>query len=180
MLAACRQAGWPTDTYLEPDHPLQARIRTVWEAATGEQTQAIGVDGCGAPVFTVSTRGLAMAFARLGQPGPFRRIWWAMHRYPALGSSSGRIDARIATAIDASAKIGAEGCIGVAIRNSYGVAAKCWDGSNRGLEGGIIGCLRALGSSVSNAAERLRPAPPVLGGGSIQGHIEPLEMDHVR
>lgn len=179
MLAACRHAGWPTDSYLDQEHPLQKKVRSKWEEATGEQQSAIGVDGCGAPVFTASTKGLAGAFARFGQQGPLRRIWWAMHRYPALSSENGRIDARIATAVDAAAKIGAEGCIGVAIRNAHGLAAKCWDGSRRGLEGGIIGGLRALGSAVSDAAERLEPRPPVLGGGAVQGAIEPVRMSHV-
>jgi len=179
MLAACRTAGWPTDTYLDADHPLQDRIRSIWENATGEATETIGVDGCGAPVFTVSTRGLAAAFARLGQQGPFRRIWSAMHRYPSLSSANGRIDSRVATSIDAAAKIGAEACIGVAIRNAHGVGVKSWDGSNRGLEGGIIGCLRALGPAVSSAAERLEPGPPVLGGGTVQGGIDPARMHHV-
>lgn len=178
MLAACRVAGWPTETYLDPDHPLQARFRDRWEHMTGEPISTTGVDGCGAPVFTVSTRGLATVFAKLAQPGPFRPIWWSMHRYPSLVAEHGRIDARIATSIDAAAKIGAEGCIGVSIRNSVGVAVKAWDGSERGLEGGIIGSLRGLGMAVGTAAERLTPGPPVLGGGRVQGEVVPTGLEH--
>lgn len=178
MLAACAKAGWPTESYLDPDHPIQQRFRKLWTEATGEETQGVGVDGCGAPVYTVSVKGLATAFAVLAQDGPYRRIWSAMHRYPALVAYNGSIDARIATATDAAAKIGAEGCIGVGLRNSVGVAAKSWDGSNRGLEGGIIGCLRGLGNAVGSAADQLTPGPPVLGGGKVQGEVTALEVTH--
>ena len=35
MLAACVGQGWSVDDYLSPDHPLQQRVRTVIEDATG-------------------------------------------------------------------------------------------------------------------------------------------------
>ena len=60
MLATCVAAGWPTASYTEPGHPLQAEDRahdraTGWEAGDS----AAGMDGCGAPLFALSLAGLA-------------------------------------------------------------------------------------------------------------------------
>lgn len=49
MLAACLHNGWPTGSYLDPEHPLQRLVRTVIEETAGEPVTAIGTDGCGAP-----------------------------------------------------------------------------------------------------------------------------------
>ena len=39
MLAACVAAGWPTETYLEPDHPLQVGIVELIADVTGVDLQ---------------------------------------------------------------------------------------------------------------------------------------------
>ena len=44
MLAACAAAGWPTGSYLDPDHPLQQEIRRTVEDLSGEPPGATGVD----------------------------------------------------------------------------------------------------------------------------------------
>ncbi|MEV4258674.1 asparaginase, partial [Spirillospora sp. NPDC049652] len=54
MLATCVIAGWSTDDYLDPSHPLQVASREAVEALAGEKVAAVGVDGCGAPLFAVS------------------------------------------------------------------------------------------------------------------------------
>lgn len=61
MLATCVVAGWPTDGYLDAGHPLQQAIQRTIEETSGEAVGAVGVDGCGAPVFGISLRGLATA-----------------------------------------------------------------------------------------------------------------------
>src|SRR6202044_1284807 len=62
MLATCVAAGWPTASYRDPAHPLQAEIRRTIDRLSGEPAAAVGVDGCGAPVFAISVAGLARAF----------------------------------------------------------------------------------------------------------------------
>ena len=65
MLATCALSGWPTRGYLEPGHPLQQAIRRVVEELAGQQVPAVGVDGCGAPLFALTLTGLARAFRAL-------------------------------------------------------------------------------------------------------------------
>jgi len=67
MLATCVVAGWPTSSYRDPEHPLQAEIRRTIERLAGEQVQVTGVDGCGAPLFGLSLTGLARASQRLDE-----------------------------------------------------------------------------------------------------------------
>ncbi len=64
MVATCVAAGWPVADYVDADHPLQVAVRARIETLAGPVT-AVAVDGCGAPAFAVSLRGLAQAFATL-------------------------------------------------------------------------------------------------------------------
>ena len=59
MLATCVVNGWPTGSYLDPQHPLQQVIRSTVEELAGQQAAATGVDGCGAPLFALTLAGLA-------------------------------------------------------------------------------------------------------------------------
>jgi L-asparaginase II len=61
MLAACVAAGWDTKTYLNQDHPLQVSYRKELEELSGEKISNETFDGCGAPLFAISTLGLAKA-----------------------------------------------------------------------------------------------------------------------
>jgi L-asparaginase II len=56
MLALAKHLGAPTETYDSPDNPIQQQIlRTVSEFSDVPQAEvAIGIDGCGVPVFGLS------------------------------------------------------------------------------------------------------------------------------
>src|SRR5690242_17525400 len=43
MLATCVHNGWPTETYLDVDHPLQAAILTTFAELTGEPVTLVAV-----------------------------------------------------------------------------------------------------------------------------------------
>src|SRR5262245_30033483 len=75
MLATCVGAGWPTDGYLDPDHPVQREISAAIARLAGEDVTSVGVDGCGAPLFAVSLTGLAKAYRVmvLADPGSAER-----------------------------------------------------------------------------------------------------------
>lgn len=176
MLRACVAQGWPVETYLDPDHPLQLANRAEFEKMTGEPAGDPAVDGCGAPVFPVSTRGLATAYARFGTSQEYREVWWAMHRFASLTSDWGEIPAAVAHWVDVAAKSGAEGVIGVATRADLGIAIKCWDGSHRPVGPALLAALDQLGLTPRltrpSLAERL--SVDVLGGVRPVGRVEPL------
>ena len=65
MLAACVAAGWDTKNYLNQDHPLQVSYRKELEELAEEKVANETFDGCGAPLFALSTRGLARAIHKV-------------------------------------------------------------------------------------------------------------------
>lgn len=176
MLRACVATGWPIETYLDADHPLQQRIAVTMHDVLGANHGPVGVDGCGVPAFRGTVRSMANAFARLAGDSRFSFAWNAMHRQPALTSDQSQPAAQIATWVDAAAKHGAEACLGAAVRGRIGVAVKVWDGSPRAVGVGMIAVLDQLGLVSPAAREGLRGIshPPVLGGGKPQGAIEPV------
>jgi len=175
FLRACVASGWPTASYLEPDHPLQVRVRAVVAELSGHSPEPVGVDGCGAPVLRTTTLAMARLFGRLGAEERLSPVFTAMHRYPALIGANGQGDSAIATAAYAAAKGGAEGCIGIAFGSGLGVAAKCWDGSGEVAALAAVSALAqvgAIGGAVVTALEEVA-RPPVLGGGERVGIVEP-------
>ncbi len=69
FLMAAVATGADTATYLDSAHPVQRRVAEVVEAFAGESPAAVGVDGCGAPVFALSLTGLARAVGRVVRLG---------------------------------------------------------------------------------------------------------------
>ncbi len=173
MLRACAASRWPLDSYTDPDHPLQRANQELIEELTAEDPGPVGVDGCGVPTFRTSVEGLARAFARLASEARFRSVWTAMHRYAPLVAGTGRPEVAIANAVDAAAKGGAEGCIGVAIRDRLGVAAKADDGSGVAAAAGVVAALTDLGMiGPTNSFSTSRVGQPaVLGGGRPVGKL---------
>jgi L-asparaginase II len=89
-------------------------------------------------------------------------------------------DAAITRTLDVVAKRGAEGLLGVAVRNRMGLAVKAWDGAARGAGVGMVAALDQLGLLTPAARRQLETVgrPVVLGGGVPVGHVESmLELD---
>ncbi len=179
MLATCVVAGWPTATYTDPAHPLQVALRQALEGLAGEQSAAVGVDGCGAPVFALSLAGLARAFQALvtGSPGtPERRVADAMRAYPEWTSGSLRTErALMATVPGLLLKVGADGVQAFALADGRAAAFKIEDGSARARDPITVALLRRLGVTtrpgVPDSALDEIGAVPVLGGGRVVGVI---------
>lgn len=179
FLRACVASGWPTETYLDPDHPLQESVYSLIAEMGEFDPGPVGVDGCGAPVFRTTARVMARLYARLGGDDDARQVHTAMHAYPALVSERGAGDAAIATSTNAASKGGAQGCLGVAIRDGVGVAAKSWDGLGQVAVVAAIEAMVQLGLLSTYPASTMFDAarPPVLGGRLPVGSLEPrLEL----
>jgi L-asparaginase II len=173
MLRTCVAAGWSTEDYPSPEHPLQKQLRTAVEDVSGEPIAAIGVDGCGAPVMAISLRALAGAFLRCvsAEPGTDeRRVADAMRAHPTLVSGTGADDERLMQGVPGLlSKGGAEGVLAVAVPGAGAVAIKIDDGAMRARVPVAIGALRMLGVDVSGIEDMAETA--VLGGGHPVGMV---------
>ena len=174
MLLASVRAGFPTDTYVEPEHPLQqAVLRAVTEAA-GEEPAAVGVDGCGVPVHALPLHALATLYARLvsGATERAEAVVESMRRAPYLVAGRDRVCTAVMERAEVIVKVGAEGlvCAGLPGRG-IGVAIKIEDGSPRGLDPAIVRALRLLEALPPDGGLEPFARPPVLGGGRPVGEL---------
>lgn len=179
FLRACVGSGWPIESYLSPEHPLQKRIIEFVSELGEHSVEPVGVDGCGAPVLRTTARAMSLLFARLACDELLCEVFESMHRYPSLIASNGEGDSTIAMAINAAAKGGAQGCIGVAVEGRIGVAVKSWDGLGDIADVGAVAALDDLGELTPTARSVLAGTarPAVLGGENRVGETTPrLEL----
>jgi L-asparaginase II len=180
FLWACTENGWDTHSYLEPNHPLQQRVRSAIEEYSGEQIAHLGIDGCGAPVAAISLTGLARAYSRLAKaPGDKNSnaraatIATSMLDYPWAVQGKGEPNTIVMDELEIIAKIGAEGVLAMATTTGVSVAIKVLDGNLRATTLVGLTLLAASGAvdipGVSSVLEKV--VEPVLGGGRPVGKI---------
>ncbi len=171
MLATCIANDWPTGTYLDPEHPLQRHIRKTIEELAREPVAAVGVDGCGAPLFALTLGGLARAFRTLvlAEPGtPERRVADAMRKFPEWTSGTTRDENRLMTEVPGLLlKGGAEGVAAFALPDGSAAALKIEDGAARARTPVTVAILARLGAQPpADLATAV-----VMGGGAPVGSI---------
>lgn len=175
MLATCVANGWPTENYLEVEHPLQVAIASAF-GDLGCVVHHIGVDGCGAPTHALALDELAGAFARLASTdAPVAR---SMRANPVIVGGAEFDDTLWMRAVPGlMAKEGAAGMMVMAMTDGRAAAFKIADGSGLARQVVIAEALRVLGVDVdaAPASARDRAVVPVLGHGREVGRIEPLE-----
>jgi L-asparaginase II len=149
MAATCVRAGWPVGSYLQPGHPLQLAIRRTVERLAAERVSAVGVDGCGAPLFALSLTGVARAMRALvlAAPGsPERMVADAMRAYPEWTSGPDRPERALMDAVPGLLlKAGAEGVEAFAMPDGRAAAYKVEDGAARVRPALTVARLRTLG-----------------------------------
>jgi L-asparaginase II len=166
MLAVAKHLGGPIETYDLPENPVQLAIGRVVSQFSGIALEdlAVGIDGCGVPVFGITVKAMALAFARLVSPpegfdertrNASARIVKVMTAYPELiGGTSDRLDTEIMRAAPGKvvSKVGAEGVYTAGILpcsewpHGLGLALKIEDGDDhRARPTVVIEALRQLG-----------------------------------
>lgn len=174
MLATCVENGWPTATYLRPEHPLQQLVADTVADLAGEPVAAVGIDGCGAPVFAISLLGLAAAFARIATAPATSaegRVATALRCHPEWLGGTGRDVTELLRGVPGIiAKDGAEAVYAAALPDGRAVALKIADGGQRVRPVVLAALMRRLGV-VSPVLDELASVP-VLGGGVPVGVIE--------
>jgi L-asparaginase II len=164
MVATCVAAGWPTDGYRDPSHPLQLALKAAVEELTGDRVTATEVDGCGAPLFAITLSGLARSFRHLG------RCASVMRAHPFLVGGEGRdVTALMSGVPGLVAKDGAEGVYAAGFDDGRAVALKIEDGAARARMPVMVAALRRLGVEAS-ALDELATVP-VLGHGERVGEV---------
>jgi L-asparaginase II len=179
MLATCVLAGWPTSSYLEPDHPLQTGIRAAVQDLAGERVTAVGVDGCGAPLFALSLTGVARGLRAmiLAEPqSAGRKVADAMRAYPDWTSGTARPERALMAAVPGLLlKAGAEGVEAFAVADGRAVAYKIEDGAARARPPLTVALLRTLGVTAEPGVDRAAldriATVPVVGGDSAVGEV---------
>lgn len=174
MLALAIHLGADIENYDQPDNPVQLAIGRVVSQFSGVPIEdiAVGIDGCGVPVFGITVKAMALMYARLvSPPAEFddntreacRRIVSAMTNCPELiGGTSDRLDTEIMRAAKGRlvSKVGAEGVYTVGVLpceewpRGLGLALKIEDGDDhRARPTVVIESLRQLGILADESLE---------------------------
>jgi L-asparaginase II len=185
MLLACVRSGWDPSAYLRRSAPIQRRVTTAVQRATGEHDLEVGVDGCGAPVHGMPLAAMATMYARFADTermGPLAettdRAIEAMLAEPYLVGGRDRDDTVLMEVTgDVVAKEGSEAIHCAAVLSSgLGVAVKVADGGDRAAGPALLHALAQVGGLEPAYLDGLeaRVRPPVLGGGEPVGFLEPV------
>lgn len=181
MLALAVHLGAATESYDDRDNPVQQMISRTFAGFSGIPLQqiAIGVDGCGVPVFGMPVRAMARMYARLVAPESFdaatrdacRQIIKAMIAFPEMvGGTKERLDTELIRAGHGRliSKIGAEGVYTVGVLpspewpNGLGLALKIEDGDDhRARPPAVIEALRQLGVLADSELSALASYAPI-------------------
>lgn len=166
MLAVAKHLGASIENYESPENPVQKAIADVVSQFSGVAVtdMAVGIDGCAAPIFGITMKAMALAYARLVSPphsfdkttrDACERIVRVMSSYPELiGGTSDRLDTEIMKAAPGMliSKVGAEGVYTAGIKPSeawprgLGLALKIEDGDDkRARPTVVVESLRQLG-----------------------------------
>ena len=182
MLLASVRAGLALDRYLDPDHPVQRAVADALVRFAGEEPEAVGVDGCGAPAPAVPLRAMATLFARLAAPASpdalgaqVGRAASAMRASPYLVAGRDRADTVLMQHVAGIVvKSGAEGlaCAGV-LNDGIGVAVRVDDGAGRAAGPALVRALQLLRVVDENPEDPIRriARPDVTGGGRPVGAL---------
>ena len=180
FLLACVENGWPSASYLAPEHPLQQLIRDTVEEFTGEPIGQVGVDGCGAPVFATTLRGLAIAVGRVSaaRDGSAALLAAAVLADPWAIDGPGRANTVVIEQLGLLTKGGAEGVIVMGAADGTAVALKMLDGSARATSLVALQLLASVGAISVEDADRVGTltTEKVLGGGLPVGVIRVSEL----
>jgi L-asparaginase II len=168
MLATCVVNGWDVKTYRDADHPLQIAIANEIKDLIGQPVSRTSVDGCGAPLFSMSTRSIAIAARRMriDSDPVFTKVISACLEHPEMILAEGAFDTRMMRAVPGLfVKGGAESVMLASLADGSAIAWKISDGSNR-VNGPIMkAALAKFGINIEGEAV------DVLGGGKVVGSL---------
>ncbi|MFZ9744788.1 MAG: asparaginase, partial [Aquiluna sp.] len=165
FLATAKLNHWELDSYLQPSHPLQLATKQLIEEYAVEQIAQTTIDGCGAPLFALSTLGLARAISKFVLDVP--DLVAAAQAEPWLIGDVTTPDSFFLKA-GLFSKLGAEGVFTVATTDGHAVAMKIADGSLRAAPAIALSMLERQGLIETSAAEQVAKETVVYAMGGSQ------------
>ncbi len=173
--------------YVSPVHPVQLACRAAFEEVTAEDSPGFGIDGCSAPNFATTMRGMARAMAFFAtadtrsdaQSQAAADLVAAMIAHPELVAGEGRACTLLMRAArePVAIKTGAEGYFVAILPNrGLGIALKIVDGATRASDCAIAALLVRLGVLEAGHPDVARFLnPPVRNwDGLVTGEIRPV------
>ncbi|GMG82057.1 asparaginase [Paralimibaculum aggregatum] len=173
--------------YLDPASPVQQGVRDALAEVSDEEPQGPAIDGCSAPNFGLTLKGMATAMARFADPAArltgrraeaASRLAAAMAAHPLLigyKASSATLLTEASAGATAT-KSGAEGgFVAILPEKGLGVAVKVDDGGDRGAAAAMAAVLARLGllDRESPAYRATAEAPIRNFRGTLCGHVCP-------
>jgi L-asparaginase II len=168
MLATCVINGWDIKTYLQLDHPLQQAILKEIEVLSNQSVANSTFDGCGAPLFAISTIGLAQAIRAItiSTDPVHQEVIAACRQYPEMVAGEGRLTTRMMQGVPGLfMKDGAEGVNIASMPDGRTLVFKIADGSLRSF--GVIIQAVLAGWGITTPEEKVN----VYGGAAVVGGI---------
>lgn len=171
MLAACLAADWPTDSYMEEEHPLQQRILALVSEYSGvpKEEIVIGTDGCSLPTYYLPLASVARIAARFmkraegSETSHDRQLLEAINQHPEMIHAEEGFDTALIRLVDGLcyAKRGAMGImvIGLLTKNHgpIGIALKSENGEDKIMPVVVSALLERFGALTPEEKNRLAP-----------------------
>lgn len=170
FLLASKLNNWNTKDYLNPESPIQKLVVEVLEEYSGEKVLNTTVDGCGAPLHSMTTDGIAKAIGKVTSAET--ELVDALVANPWVISNKGVPDA-IFLEHGFLAKNGAEGVFVVGTREGFGLCIKIADGNLRAAPLVAIKLMHEHELLPDAQYEQMKQLlqVPSLGGGVPQGEL---------
>jgi L-asparaginase II len=190
MLITCKHLGLPLENYLDPEHPVQKQIFSIFSevcAYPGEEI-GVGMDGCNVPVFALPIYHMALAYLRMANPellpekyqAAATRVFEAMNTHPEMVGGTGSFCTALMRTTKGRmiGKVGAQGgyCIGVK-EPKLGIALKIEDGGVGMAQMAamqVLSNLKLLTESEYEALRSFHHQPNLNDDKHVVGQIRPV------
>ena len=167
MLATCVANGWDIKTYLNADHPLQVAVLNEIESLVGAKVSNKTFDGCGAPLFAVTTRELATAIRNItiSKDPVHIEVMDAARAHPEMVAGEGRLTTRTMKSVPGLfMKEGAEAVEVASMADGRTLVYKISDGSWRAFGAIMHAALLEWGITTKEEAFNVYGGANIVGG----------------
>jgi L-asparaginase II len=167
MLATCVINGWDIKTYFNADHPLQVAVLNEIEGLVGAKVSNKTFDGCGAPLFAVTTRELANAIRNItiSKDPVHIEVMSAARAFPEMVAGDGRLTTRtMQSVVGLFMKEGAEAVEVASMSDGRTLVFKISDGSWRAFGAIMHAALLEWGITTTEEAFNVYGGANIVGG----------------